>query len=112
MSRPKLLVIEDDIALSAQYRWAFPNCRVLLAGNRDEAEKVARAELPAVTLLDLGLPPDPEGVTEGFATLAMLTKISPRMPIIVASGQGQREHTLRAIGLGAYDFCEKPVDLA
>jgi two-component system NtrC family response regulator len=112
MSRPKLLIVEDDAALSAQYRWAFPNCRVLLAADRDEAERVARAELPAAVLLDLGLPPDAEGVTEGFATLAMLIKAFPGMPVIVASGQGQREHTLRAIGLGAYDFCEKPVDLA
>ena len=32
--------------------------------------------------------------------------------MIVATGQGQRENALRAIALGAYDFCEKPVDLA
>jgi two-component system NtrC family response regulator len=32
--------------------------------------------------------------------------------VVVASGQGQRENALRAIGLGAYDFCEKPVEPA
>jgi two-component system NtrC family response regulator len=112
MSRPKLLIVEDDAALCAQYRWAFPHCRVLLAGSRREAETVARAEQPTAVLLDLGLPPDAEGVSEGFATLAEMGRISPGMPVIVASGQGQREHTLRAISLGAYDFCEKPVDLA
>jgi two-component system, NtrC family, response regulator len=112
VSRPKLLIVEDDAALSAQYRWAFPNCRVLLAADRQQAERIARAEQPAAVLLDLGLPPDAEGVSEGFATLAELSRLNPGMPIIVASGQGQREHTLRAIGLGAYDFCEKPVDLA
>ncbi|MBC9208289.1 PEP-CTERM-box response regulator transcription factor [Roseomonas aerophila] len=111
MSRPKLLVVEDDAALAAQYRWAFPNCRVLLAADRRQAEQIARAEQPTAALLDLGLPPDEEGVSEGFATLATLSRLCPGMPIIIASGQGQREHTLRAIGLGAYDFCEKPVDL-
>ncbi|EHL96357.1 PEP-CTERM-box response regulator transcription factor [Acetobacteraceae bacterium AT-5844] len=111
MSRPKLLIVEDDAALSAQYRWAFPNCRVLLASDRRQAEQIARAEQPTAALLDLGLPPDEEGVSEGFATLAALNRLQPGMPIIVASGQGQREHTLRAIGLGAYDFFEKPVDL-
>ena len=112
MSRPKLLIVEDDAGLCAQYRWAFPDCRVLLASDRKQAEQVARAEQPTAALLDLGLPPDAEGVTEGFATLAALAKLCPGMPIVVASGQGQREHTLRAISLGAYDFCEKPVDLA
>ena len=112
MSRPKLLIVEDDAGLCAQYRWAFPDCRVLLASDRKQAEQVARAEQPTAALLDLGLPPDAEGVTEGFATLAALSKLCPGMPIVVASGQGQRENTLRAISLGAYDFCEKPVDLA
>ncbi len=111
MSRPKLLIVEDDAALAAQYRWAFPNCRVLLAGDRRQAEQIARAEQPTAALLDLGLPPDAEGVSEGFATLAALNRLLPGMPIIIASGQGQREHTLRAIGLGAYDFFEKPVDM-
>ncbi|MBX9697926.1 MAG: PEP-CTERM-box response regulator transcription factor [Acetobacteraceae bacterium] len=108
--KPKLLVVEDDPGLCAQYRWSFPNCRVLIAGDRRQAESILRKEKPAVALLDLGLPPDAEGVSEGFATLEMLHQASPEMPVVVASGQGQKENALRAISLGAYDFCEKPVD--
>ncbi|MDB5416409.1 MAG: Fis family two-component transcriptional regulator [Rubritepida sp.] len=111
MSKPRLLVIEDDLGLCAQYRWAFPNFRVVLAHDRRQAETTARREQPAVALLDLGLPPDPEGTSEGFATLAALRAIAPDLPVIVASGQGERTNMLRAIRLGAYDFCEKPVDL-
>jgi two-component system NtrC family response regulator len=112
MSRPKLLVIEDDPALCAQYRWSFSGWRVLIAHDRAEAEAVARREEPSVALLDLGLPPDPEGVAEGFATLEALRRIAPMLPVIVSSGQDQRENALRAIALGAYDFCPKPADLA
>jgi two-component system NtrC family response regulator len=112
MSKPKLLVVEDDPGLCAQYRWAFPACRVVIANDRRQAEAAARKEQPAAALLDLGLPPDAEGVSEGFATLEALRRAHPAMPVVVASGQGQRENALRAIGLGAYDFCEKPVDLA
>ncbi|MBS7812038.1 PEP-CTERM-box response regulator transcription factor [Roseococcus pinisoli] len=111
MSKPKLLVVEDDLGLCAQYRWAFPNYRVLLAHDRRQAETTARREQPAIALVDLGLPPDPEGVSEGFATLAMLRALSANMPVVVASGQGDRENMLRALRVGAYDFCEKPVDL-
>ena len=111
MSKPKLLIVEDDLGLCAQYRWAFPAYRVIVAHDRRQAETAARREQPTLALVDLGLPPDPEGVSEGFATLAMLHALSPNMPIIVASGQGDRENMLRAIRVGAYDFCEKPVDL-
>jgi two-component system NtrC family response regulator len=109
-AKAKLLVVEDDPGLCAQYRWSFPNCRVLIAGDRRQAEQTLRKEKPAVVLLDLGLPPDAEGVSEGFATLEMLHQIAPEVPVVVASGQGQKENALRAISLGAYDFCEKPVD--
>ena len=112
MSKPKLLVVEDDPGLSAQYRWAFPSCRVVMAGDRRQAELALRKEQPAAALLDLGLPPDAEGVSEGFATLEALKALCPDLPVVVATGQGQRENALRAVALGAYDFCEKPVDLA
>ena len=111
MSKPALLVVEDDAGLSAQYRWAFPACRVVLAANRRQAEMLAKREQPAVVLLDLGLPPDAEGVTEGFAVLDALRRNCPGLPVVVASGRGEREHALRAVAAGAYDFCEKPVDL-
>jgi two-component system NtrC family response regulator len=111
MTKPKLLVIEDDAALAAQYRWGFPAWKVVPAGDRATAEAAARAESPHVALLDLGLPPDAEGVAEGFATLETLRRLAPTMPVIVSSGQDQRENALRAIALGAYDFCPKPADL-
>jgi len=112
MSKPKLLVIEDDAALCAQYRWGFSGWRVVIANDRAQAESAATREQPHVALLDLGLPPDAEGVSEGFATLEALRRIAPTMPVIVSSGQDQRENALRAISLGAYDFCGKPADLA
>jgi two-component system NtrC family response regulator len=105
------LVIEDDAALAAQYRWGFSGWKVVPASDRTGAEAAVRAEAPHVALLDLGLPPDAEGVSEGFATLESLRRLAPTLPVIVSSGQDQRENALRAIALGAYDFCPKPADL-
>ncbi|WP_458095324.1 PEP-CTERM-box response regulator transcription factor [Roseomonas sp. WA12] len=112
MTKARLLIVEDDPGLCAQYRWAFPGCRVILANDRAAAEALVRREAPDAVLLDLGLPPDAEGVAEGFATLEMLRAVCPNVPVIVASGQGQRQNALRAVSLGAYDFCEKPTDIA
>ncbi len=109
--RPKLLIIEDDLGLCSQYRWAFPDCQVLFAHNREQAITLAQKERPPVAIMDLGLPPDPDGVSEGFATLDGLVRLTREMKVIVATSHDDRTHALRAIGAGAYDFCEKPIDI-
>jgi two-component system NtrC family response regulator len=110
-ARPKLLIVEDDPGLQRQLRWAYEDYQLFIAGNRQEAVEIMRAEAPDVATLDLGLPPDPDGTTEGFATLEEMLRIKPDAKIIVASGHGARESALRAISGGAYDFYQKPVDI-
>ncbi|WP_296616241.1 PEP-CTERM-box response regulator transcription factor [Sphingomonas sp.] len=110
-SRPKLLIIEDDAGLQRQLRWAYDDYEVIVAGDRREAIDAVRAEEPAVVTLDLGLPPDPDGVSEGFATLAEILRLKPDTKVIVASGHGARESALRAIAEGAWDFYHKPIDI-
>lgn len=111
LDRPKLLIIEDDLGLCSQYRWAFPECEVLFAHTRAQALAIALKERPQVAIMDLGLPPDPDGVSEGFATLDGLARQTPETKIIVATSHGDRTHALRAVAAGAYDFCEKPIDI-
>ena len=109
--KPKLLIVEDDEGLQRQLRWAYDDYEVIVAGDRATAIDLLRAEEPAVVTLDLGLPPDPDGVSEGFATLAEILALKPDTKIIVASGHGARESAMRAIASGAYDFYQKPVDI-
>ncbi|MBP6030548.1 MAG: PEP-CTERM-box response regulator transcription factor [Sphingobium sp.] len=109
--RPKLLIVEDDLGLQRQLRWAYEDVDIVCAASRAEAIDVLRAEEPDVVTLDLGLPPDPDGTTEGFATLAEILALKPDTKIIVASGHGARESALRAIAFGAWDFYQKPIDI-
>jgi putative PEP-CTERM system response regulator len=109
--KPKLLIVEDDTGLQRQLRWAYDDYEVVVAGDRREAIDAVRAEEPAVVTLDLGLPPDPDGVSEGFATLAEILRLKPDTKVIVASGHGARESALRAIAEGAWDFYQKPIDI-
>ena len=108
---PKLLVVEDDAGLQAQLKWAYEDFEVLIAGDRSQAMALLRSEMPDVVTLDLGLPPDPDGVTEGFAVLDEIMALKPDTKVIVASGHGARESALHAIARGAYDFYKKPVDI-
>ena len=110
-SKPKLLIVEDDEGLQAQLKWAYDDFDVVIAGNRDAALAALRSEEPAVVTLDLGLPPDPDGTTEGFAVLDAIMAMKPDTKVVVASGHGARESALQAIERGAYDFYQKPVDI-
>src|SRR5947209_5730528 len=110
--QPKvLLVVEDDEGLQRQLKWAYDGYEVVCAGDRAQAIEALRAHEPAVVTLDLGLPPDPDGTDEGFASLAEILRLKPDTKVIVATGHGARESATRAVAMGAYDFYKKPVDI-
>ena len=111
LALPKLLIVEDDPGLQAQLKWAYEDFEVFVAGDRQTAIALLRSEEPSVVTLDLGLPPDPDGVSEGFAVLDEIMALKPDTKVIVASGHGARESAQRAIQHGAYDFYAKPVDI-
>ena len=106
----KLLSVEDDPGLLSQLRWCFEGYDVFTAEDRETAIAELRRHEPTVVLQDLGLPPRPEGVEEGLATLRDTLKLAPHTKVIVVTGNGDQENALTAIAQGAYDFYEKPVD--
>ncbi|KXX63350.1 PEP-CTERM-box response regulator transcription factor [Marichromatium gracile] len=105
-----LLVVEDDPGLQSQLRWCFDGFEVVLAGDRREALAQLRRHRPSVVTLDLGLPPDPGGVSEGLALLEEIVALAPQTKVVVVTGNDDRSHALKAISLGAYDFYLKPID--
>ncbi|WP_375392366.1 PEP-CTERM-box response regulator transcription factor [uncultured Sphingomonas sp.] len=111
MTKPVLLVVEDDLGLQRQLRWAYEGYEVVVADDRASALDAVREHGPAVVTLDLGLPPDPDGTAEGFATLAAILAMRPETKVIVASGHGARASALQAIADGAWDFYAKPIDI-
>ncbi len=112
MTEPKrtLLIVEDDPGLQTQLRWSFDSFEVVFAEDRAGAIARLRRYEPQVVTLDLGLASDPDGVSEGFATLEEILALSPNTKVIVVTGKDEQENAVRAIGMGAYDFYAKPVD--
>lgn len=105
-----LLIVEDDPALQKQMRWAFDSCETVVADDRETAIAQLRRHEPAVVTMDLGLPPAPDDVTEGFALLREMLALAPDTKVIVLTGQHDRENAVKAVGLGAYDFFAKPFE--
>jgi two-component system, NtrC family, response regulator len=110
-SKRKLLIVEDDLGLQRQLKWSYEDFEVYCASNRAEAIALVRSEEPDVVTLDLGLPPDPDGTSEGFATLDEILRLKPDTKVVVASGHNATESALQAISAGAWDFYQKPVDI-
>ena len=109
-ARPVLLMVEDDRGLQKQMRWSFEQYDVVFAEDRDSALVALRRCEPKVMTLDLGLPPDPDSPAEGFRTLESVLALAPATKVIALTGQNDRANAVRAIGLGAHDFCSKPFD--
>ncbi|HEX7987022.1 MAG TPA: PEP-CTERM-box response regulator transcription factor [Duganella sp.] len=110
MGKNKLLVVEDDAGLQKQLRWSLDAYEVVVAGDRESAMAQLRRHQPAVATMDLGLPPDPDGASEGLALLQQILAASPDTKVIILSGSQERAHALKAIAMGAYDFHQKPLD--
>jgi two-component system NtrC family response regulator len=110
--KPKLLIVDDDEEIRTQMKWALSrDFDLITAGDRPEAIESFRRERPLTTLLDLGLPPQPNDPDEGIAALGEILAIDPAAKIIVISGQGEKKNALEAVAAGAYDFLCKPVEM-
>jgi len=109
-NKQKLLVVEDDTGLQKQFKWTLDDYETLIAADRDAAIALLRRHEPSVVLLDLGLPPDVDGATEGLATLQQILSLSPVTKVIVVTGNLDRSNAVKAISMGAYDFFQKPFE--
>ena len=108
--KPVLLVVEDDAGLQKQLKWCFEDYEVVLAGDREAAIKELRRHEPKVVTLDLGLPPDEANASEGLQALDEILALAPATKVIVVTGNDDRDNAIKAVGAGAYDFYQKPID--
>lgn len=111
-NRSPLLLVDDDETIRDQMRWALAaDYEVLEAADRPTALAQVRKMMPRLVLLDLGLPPDVDGASEGMAILRATLQINPAAKVIVITGNSDRARAIEAIQNGAYDFIEKPIQL-
>ena len=109
-AQPPLLIVEDDLALQKQIKWSLDRFESVTASDRPSALTQFRTHGPMVVTMDLGLPPDPDSVSEGFKLLEQMLEIDPNVKVIVLTGQNGQANALRAVSMGAYDFLAKPFE--
>src|SRR5437762_8379597 len=108
----KVLIVDDDAAIRTQMKWALnQDYDIDFAEDRTGALQAFEANAPAVTLLDLGLPPRPNESDEGLAALSEILAVDSTAKVIIVSGQEEKRNAIEAVGAGAYDFLCKPVEV-
>ncbi len=108
----KLLIVEDDIGLQKQLKWALKaSYQLLFASNREQAYQLFIEHRPSIVLHDLGLPPDANGIEEGMTSINAMLNFNSGVKIIVMTGKGEHENAVELIRIGAHDFFSKPVKL-
>jgi len=111
VANPKILIVDDDQGIQAQLKWGLEGYDVITADSRSNAIEQFNTHHPALVTLDLGLPPDVEGTTEGFATLKAILQEAPETKVIIVSGSEDVDNAEKARNGGAFEFYPKPVDV-
>ena len=107
-----VLVVDDHDSVRKQLYWALEeNYRVLEAASRNEAMSLLDSEQVDVVLSDLRLPPSESDISEGLAILEAVRKLNPLLPVIVITGDEDRETALQVVQHGAYDLFHKPFNV-
>jgi DNA-binding NtrC family response regulator len=112
--RPVLMIIDDDPLITDTLHFVLSkHFEVCVAESYTQLKSLLQQldGIPALALVDLGLPPSPHTPEEGFKVISALLAHSPTIKIHVLSGQSDDVNVKRALTLGAVDFIAKPCDV-
>lgn len=108
----EILIVDDNADAREQLKWGLAReYSVHFAKDGIDGFSIFEKRRTQVVILDLGLPPHENGAEEGFRCLEKILKVSPSAKVIVVTGQNERENSLKAVQMGAYDFIQKPLQL-
>jgi len=108
------MLVDDDPLISESLAFVLrDDFDVQVADSRVAARSalVKLDPMPALALVDLGLPPATHLPDEGFALITDLLTVNPQMKVLVLSGQSDRANVQHALSIGAVDFIPKPCDV-
>ncbi|MGD9248081.1 MAG: sigma 54-interacting transcriptional regulator, partial [Desulfobacteraceae bacterium] len=112
MKKENLLIIEDEVSVAKQIKWALNKTYdITTAQDVDTARQYLSSGAFPVATLDLGLPPSPDTPEQGLKLLEEMAEFSLPTKIIVITGNTEQETALKAVSLGAEDFCTKPINI-
>jgi len=112
VGKERLLIIEDEAMLAKQLKWSLADhYEITVSDDPRKARAMLISGAFPVATLDLGLPPSPDNPVEGLKLLEELPGLSPMTRVVVITGHAEQDIAVKAVSMGAVDFCTKPIDL-
>lgn len=110
--KQKLLIVDDDVAITRQLFWMLSDeFEVLTAHDLQTAIRRATVYEPDVAILDLHLPPTVNSPDTGLRILEYVKAHLPSSKVFIVSSASCAETQKRCIGQGADGFLSKPLDV-
>ena len=112
MTKPKVLIVDDDVAITQQLFWTLcDEFEVMTANSLSSAIRRATVYEPDVSILDLHLPPTPGSPDTGLRILDYVKNHLPSSKVFVASSEQSAEVQKDCLRRGADGFLPKPLDV-
>ena len=109
--KPRILIVDDDEAITQQLFWTLSDDYDVVTAN-DLPSAVRRATIyePAVSILDLHLPPEVESPEVGLRVLEYLKTHLPESKVLVMTSANGTDTRNACYAVGADEFLDKPFD--
>jgi two-component system nitrogen regulation response regulator GlnG len=109
MDSKKILIVDDEETVRYSFRKLFlePGFLITEAANGLEALSSIKKDSPDLVLMDIEMP----GLN-GLEAIQRIKSMKPQLPVIIMTAFGTSERVIAAMKYGAYDYLEKPFDVA
>ena len=109
--KPRILIVDDDEAITQQLFWTLSDDYDVVTAN-DLPSAVRRATIyePALSILDLHLPPEVESPEVGLRVLEYLKTHLPDSKVLVMTSASGMDTRSACYAVGADEFLYKPFD--
>jgi DNA-binding NtrC family response regulator len=109
--KPRILIVDDDEAITQQLFWTLSDdYDVVTANDLPTAVRRATVYEPAVSIVDLHLPPDVDSTKVGLRILEYIKARMPESKVLVMSSATGIEIRKACYAVGADEFLDKPFD--
>ena len=104
---PRILLVDDDIALREEFKEYFEEYGVIDASNGEEALKILKKPHAIdLVILDVRM----SGMS-GIEVLENIKKIAPEVHVVIFTGYGSKDVAVEALRSRADDYVEKSLDI-
>ena len=109
--KPRILIVDDDPAITQQLFWTLcDDYEVMTANDLQTAVRRATIYEPDVSILDLHLPPTVDSPDVGLRILAYIKAQVPASKVLVISSTDSVETHNACHAAGADEFLDKPFE--